>query len=317
MKRARRALHAILLLLLPLSIFMTTNDGLSQVGPGLPPTTTARDVADDERAFARRSVEVGWREAFLEFFADDAVSYAPDPGHAKERLLKRPPTPRPQKVVLHWWPVYADISRSADMALTTGPSVAYENTPERKVVYNGYYFSVWKVQPDGKWKVAIDIGVETPSPAAADMESAPLRTAPAHAAGWKWLAGDPKAVVSALLDDERKASRKFAGGNVAKHYGALLREEGARLHRAGVLPLVGKTEIAAHLAGKARKLTWQPAAGDVSHRGDFAYTYGAYELTTKDAGVERGHYLHVWRRDTMAPWRLAADVMSPAPPEKK
>lgn len=313
MKRAFRALLPALLL--PPLIFMKTNDGLSQVGPGLPPNT-ARDVAEAERAFARRSVETGWREAFLEFFADDAVSYAPEPGNAKERLLKRPPTPQPQKVVLHWWPVYADISRSGDMGLSTGPSVAYENTPERKVVYNGYYFSVWKVQPDGKWKVAIDVGVATPPPPAADAESAPLRTAPAPAAGWKWLVGDRKLVISALLDDERKASRKFEGGDVAKHYGALLRE-GARLHREGVLPLVGKTEIAAHLAGKARKLTWRPAAGDVSHRGDFAYTYGAYELTAKDASVERGYYLHVWRRDTMAPWRLAADVMHPAPPVQK
>lgn len=312
MKRAFRSLPFLLLALL---MFMTTNDGLSQVGPGQP-HQTARDVAEAERAFARRSVETGWREAFLEFFADDAVSYAPDPGNAKERLLKRPPTPRPQKVILHWWPVYADISRSGDMGLSTGPSVAYENTPERKAVYHGYYFSVWKVRPDGTWKVAIDIGVETPPPAAADLESAPLRTAPAPATEWKWLVGDPKVVVSALLDDERKASRKFAGGDVAKHYGGLLRE-GARLHRAGLLPLVGQTEIAAHLAGQARKLTWQPAAGDVSRRGDFAYTYGAYELTTKDATVERGYYLHVWRRDTMAPWRLAADVMSPAPPEKK
>ena len=312
MKRAFRSLPSLLLALL---MFMTTNDGLSQVGPGQP-AQTARDVAEAERAFARRSVEIGWPEAFLEFFADDAVSYAPDPGNAKERLRKRPPTPQPQKVILDWWPVYADISRSGDMGLSTGPSVAYENTPERKEVYHGYYFSVWKKQPDGTWKVAIDVGVETPPPAAADSVRTQLRTAPPPEAESKAAAVEPRRALSALLDHEREVSRKLAGGDVAKAYGGLI-SEGARLHRDQMLPLVGKTEIAAHLAGKARKLTWQPAAGDVSHRGDFAYTYGAYELTAKDATVERGYYLHVWRRDSKGRWRLAADVMHPAPPEKK
>jgi ketosteroid isomerase-like protein len=314
MKRAPRAPS---LLPLALLIFINATAGLSQDGGGDKSAPSPHEVAEAERAFARRSVETGWREAFLEFFADDAVSYAPDPGNAKERLRKRPPTPQPQRVILNWWPVYADVSHSGDMGLSTGPSVGYENTPERKVVYNGYYFSVWKRQPDGAWKVAIDVGVRTPAPPAADAESAPLRTAPPPAARATGMVIEPALVVFSLLGEERAASRRLAaGGDLGKAYGRLV-GEGARLHREGVLPLVGKDAITAHLSEKARRLKWRPAAGKVSRAGDFAYTYGSYELTARDAAVERGYYLHVWRRDAPGRWRLTADVMHPAPPEKK
>ena len=303
----RRPLLAFALLL---SMTTTAMTQTKSAGPD------ARGVAEAERAFARRSVEVGWREAFLEFFAEDAISYAPAPGNAKERLLKRPPTPQPQKVILDWWPVYADISQSGDMGLTTGPSLGYENTPERKAVFHGYYFSVWKKQRDGTWKVAIDVGVETPPPAASDSASSALLLGVPTAWKPKGAAADAGAELSALLGFEREAAGKLAGGDVAKTYGALLRAD-ARLHRNGILPLAGRAAIVAHLSDKSRKLNWLPAAGDISRAADFAYTYGAYELTAKDASVEKGYYLHVWRRHARGPWQLAADVMHPAPPEKK
>lgn len=314
MKRAFRSLPAVLLLFL--SIFMTTPGVFSQ-GPGAMPAPTAHDVAEAERAFARRSVETGWRESFLEFFADDAVSYAPEPGNAKERLRKRPPTPRPQKMILDWWPVFADISRSGDMGISTGPSHGYENTPERKSVYHGYYFSVWKKQADGTWKVAIDVGVETPPPPAADARAAPLRTAPPTA--WKPKRDDADASarrdLSEILAFEGEVSRRLAAGKVAETYQRISDPE-VRLHRDGILPLVGQPAIVSHLSEKARRLTWQPTNGDISRAADLAYTSGAYELTAKDAGVERGYYLHVWRRDGKGRWRLTADVMSPAPDKK-
>lgn len=315
MKRASRAL---LPALLPaLFILMTAGGVFPQSRDGRRPAPTARDVAEAERAFARRSVEIGWREAFLEFFADDALTYAPDPGNAKERLRKRPPTPQPQKMILDWWPVFADISRSGDMGISTGPSHGYENTPERKSVYRGYYFSVWKRQPDGAWKVAIDVGVETPPPAPADAKSAPLRTRTPTA--WKPRRDDDNAArrdLSEILAFEGEISRRLAAGKIAETYRRISDPE-VRLYRDGMLPLEGRPAAARRLSETARGMSWRPAAGDISRASDLAYTYGAYELTAKDAGVERGYYLHVWRRDAKGRWRLTADVMSPAPPEKK
>ena len=50
-------------------------------------------MADTERAFAKRATVVGWRDAFLEFFADEAITFAPDVVPAKDGLRKQPSRP--------------------------------------------------------------------------------------------------------------------------------------------------------------------------------------------------------------------------------
>ena len=285
-------------------------------------------LVEAERAFARRSLEVGWREAFLEYFADDGISFAPGPGKAKERLRQRPPTPRPIPYLLDWWPVFAGVSAEGDMGFTTGPSIGVDNTRPGAAPNYGYYFSVWRKQPDGNWKVALDVGTQTPG---LDVSPAARRTTEAAPASrWK-----PKRRSSDLAKEraqeerERAALLKYerelfvgeAAEEVVANYGRRLARE-ARLHRSGLLPFVGGDAVLSHLYLRASRLSWQPAAGDISLFGDMAYTYGAYELTLRGEGaaageVERGHYAHVWRRDERGDWLLVADVMHAAPAAKR
>ena len=288
-----------------------------------------RSLVEAERAFARRSLEVGWREAFLEFFADDAISFTPAPGNAKERLRQRPVTPRPIPYALDWWPVYAGISAAEDMGFTTGPSVGVDNTKPGSPPNYGYYFSVWKRQPDGTWKVALDIGVQTPG--ISEQPSARRRIVAAPAPTWRTKRRESNpAKERARLEKERAALLKFeremfksvknerddAEGPVGDYGSALLRE--ARLHRTGQLPLVGSDAILSYLYLRAARISWQPAAAEVSVSGDMAYTYGAYDFVTRGEGgavgqVERGHYTHVWQRDERGRWLLVADVMHATP----
>ena len=288
-----------------------------------------KTLVDAERAFARRSLEVGWREAFLEFFADDGLSFAPGPGNAKERLRQRPATPRPIPYSLDWWPVFAGISHAGDMGFTTGPSVGVDNTKPGGPPNYGYYFSVWKKQPDGSWKVALDIG--TQSPGLADDPAARTKVRAVPAALWapKRREADPakerareERDRAALLKIERERFADERAEDVVAGYGfRLLRE--ARLHRTGFAPVVGGDAILSHFYLRAARLAWQPAAADIADSGDLAYTYGAYELTERADGaaggdrVERGHYAHVWQRDERGEWWLVADVMHATPPEKK
>ena len=61
-------------------------------------------------------------------------------------------------------------------------------------------------------------------------------------------------------------------------------------------------------------------AGEVSTAGDLGYTYGSYEFKSKAgdmATVEKGYYLHVWKRNENGELRLVADVTNPQPPEEK
>jgi ketosteroid isomerase-like protein len=234
------------------------------------------------------------------------------------------PTPRPVPYSLDWWPVFAGVSSAGDMGFTTGPSVGTDNTKPGSAPQYGYYFSVWKRQPDGSWKVALDVG--TQAPGIADEPSARRNFGVMPAATWKpkRKEADPakeraqeERERAALLKMEREHFAGDAAEDVVAGYGARLLRE-ARLHRTGLVPFVGGDAILSHLYLRAARLSWQPAAADIADSGDLAYTYGSYELALRGEGeIERGHYAHVWQRDERGQWWLVADVMHAMPAEKK
>src|SRR5688572_21186958 len=73
-----------------------------------------------ERAFAKRCGQVGLRASFLEFFAAEGISFAPDPGLARPRLESRKPDGL-VRTNLDWAPAIAEISAGGDLGWTTGP----------------------------------------------------------------------------------------------------------------------------------------------------------------------------------------------------
>jgi ketosteroid isomerase-like protein len=80
-------------------------------------------MADTEREFARTARVLGWRDAFLEFFADDAVTFTPDVVPAKDGLRKQPSTPF-SEFELVWEPRLGDVAASGDLGWLTGPSTS-------------------------------------------------------------------------------------------------------------------------------------------------------------------------------------------------
>ncbi len=61
---------------------------------------------------------------------------------------------------ISWKPVNAEVAQSGDLGYTWGnwKLVAGDTT------YYGNYFTAWKKQKDGSWKVALDGGNSTPKP---------------------------------------------------------------------------------------------------------------------------------------------------------
>lgn len=61
---------------------------------------------------------------------------------------------------ISWSPVNAEVSKSGDLGYTWGnwKFMAKDTT------YYGNYFTVWKKQSDGVWKVVLDGGNNTPNP---------------------------------------------------------------------------------------------------------------------------------------------------------
>ena len=104
----------------------------------------------------------GIRDAFLEFFADDAVALVPEPASWKARLRAEPSVPLAEHELL-WEPRVGDVAASGELGWLTGPST-FTNKKDGKEPQHGNYLSVWRKQADGSWKVFLDVGTDAPGP---------------------------------------------------------------------------------------------------------------------------------------------------------
>jgi ketosteroid isomerase-like protein len=93
-------------------------------------------------------------DAFLSYLADDVRLFRtgafPAVGRqaARAMLAARPG-------LLTWQPTKAEVSRSGDLGYSYG---IYESkASDGKAVESGNYLRIWKKQPDGKWKVVLDL----------------------------------------------------------------------------------------------------------------------------------------------------------------
>ena len=96
--------------------------------------------------------------------------------------------------------------------------------------------------------------------------------------------------------------------------------DGARLHRNGALPFIGKDAIRVYLDSKKMVMTWQPLKSDISQSGELGYTYGSYQLrdaSTPTVTTEQGYYVRVWKRRNDGKWKVVLETTSPIPANEK
>jgi hypothetical protein len=87
--------------------------------------------------------------------------FQPHPVKYKEAVKNRPAPPNLLAYTLNWEPIFSDISAAGDMGYNTGPYTLTDNTPEKRPPQYGFFFSVWKKDADGNWKVVLDVGIQT------------------------------------------------------------------------------------------------------------------------------------------------------------
>jgi ketosteroid isomerase-like protein len=270
-------------------------------------------LVESEREFAKTSVAIGARPSFMKYFADDAVTFRPHPVKYKEAMKDVPPPKNPTEATLEWEPLWADISRGGDLGYTTGPSVWTDHGPAKRPTYYGFYFSFWKKQPTGEWKVVFDVGTELPGP----YEGPRVFNAPPSV--------QTKAPALRLSDEQQRSSLTVAEAKFLE----LARQKGtkkaleeyldneARIYRQKSQPIVGINSIVVYFSSTPYLSTWKPLEAVVARSGDLGYSYGSYTVTNSNSvsEAEKGYYLHAWRRDASNRWRLVAEVTSPLPPE--
>ena len=116
-----------------------------------------------EGKFAAATAEGGGK-AFAQWFAEDAITLS----NGKAAVLGRGAIARdanwsPKDYSLTWTPQGAQMGPSNDMGFTwghyEGKSLGLDGKP---VVTMGRYITIWKKQPNGEWKVAMDASADEP-----------------------------------------------------------------------------------------------------------------------------------------------------------
>jgi ketosteroid isomerase-like protein len=274
-------------------------------GADTPGGNALQSLVQAEKDFAQMAVEKNIRDAFLANLADDAIVFDPAPVNGRQLYLKRPVS----DAQLNWQPIFADVARAGDLGYTTGPWEYKKNKGDAKPSAYGQFFSVWKKQADGKWKVVFDGGIDNSAP----VNKQPLvEIVPNELASKNEI--DLKTARRALA----AAEKEFDAAS-AKDAGAALIDAAApniRVFRNGRFPAVGRD--AAHLMiGYDRgKMKAKAVGSGISRSGDLAYSYGEYTNERLD-GVEHGYFVTVWRMSVGGEWQLAIDVRKHDPLAEK
>lgn len=259
------------------------------------------DMVQTERRFAARALVVGWKQSFLEYFANNAVAFNGDHTEpAKEQFRRQPDPPKDRRLI--WEPRYGDISTSGDLGWLTGPVRRIVPGQNNGQPYHSLYASVWKRQADGSFKVVMDMGVPTPGPV-------PFADGFTRASRADVYAGNatPEASMRSLKDTDAALTNAARAGQADAYRGHLT--PGARFHRPELMPIIGAGAIVTWLSGQPGYAAGESRFAEVSKAGDLGYTYGTYAL--KGEKASSGFYVRVWTRGRDGVWRVALDVLQP------
>ena len=250
------------------------------------PQALPRMVAS-ERAFAAATAELGVRDGFLAFFADDAVQIQRTEASvtlikARDSLAAQPLPQLPVPNQLLWEPFTGQVSSDGSIGWLTGAYVRF-NQVQKDTVGQGAYFSVWKRQTNGTWRVWLDEGIQLPQ---IWQAASPFRAAPEPDAGTAGTANEAVGDVERTVLADRAAWQERLSVAV-------------RLHRNGVMPIVGREAVTAW-AAKQPRAACTAIHTELAASGDLAIVIGGCE----GAGKARGSYVRVWKRHITGRWRI-------------
>jgi ketosteroid isomerase-like protein len=266
-------------------------------------------LAESELAFARLAGERGIRTAFLGFLAPDSVIFRPGPVSGRAWFEARPERPG----LLQWYPSLVEVSEAGDLGYTTGPSSFRADPSAPKPDWTGYFVSVWRREPNGMWKVAVDIGIDAdPKPPAEPLWSPPAFAMPHR---YRLLAGPAlEEAETSLAEAETTLASTARVGGPALAYKALASPR-IRLHRTGALAR-GNAAASVAAAAAGEQWTWAVQDARVSAAGDLGYAYGTWRSVPAKGEPVEGVFLRLWQRPAGGDWRVVLDLADVVPPPK-
>lgn len=138
-----------------------------------PATAATAALLQVDRDFAKTGVAKNI-EGFMSFIAEDVRFYSAGVMRTgklpfREGWAKGFADPNWS---ITWAPLYAEAGQSADLGYSTGSFEIHDKSSDgTPVVRKGSYVTIWRKQPDGTWRVALDIGSFVPPKPAAPAQS--------------------------------------------------------------------------------------------------------------------------------------------------
>jgi ketosteroid isomerase-like protein len=257
-------------------------------------------VVAAERAFADASQRDGYHAAFVANFAEEGVVFNPVPTNGRAYHHGKPRSNN----TLSWAPAWAAVASSGEIGFSTGPwEYRVQGDPARPPG-TGWFFTAWRKQPDGVWKVEADIGVTCAlkyAPPATVEDGIPVPAT--KRAPRPQVAAQGREKIATAEHLLNTAATKGLGAAVAA-----VADPSIRVYRDGSAPAAGTGAAATLLTADARKATCAPARVASSISGDLGYAYGTCSPVSGASEGTAFGYLRVWRRQPDGSWRVFVDV---------
>lgn len=110
-----------------------------------------------EKAFCVMAQSEGIGKAFQYFAADSAVILRKNQLLKGKEAIRRQYESFPRNAKLEWFPDFADVSASGDLGYTYGKyTLTSTDNVGRTIKSEGFFHTVWKWQPDGRWRFVWD-----------------------------------------------------------------------------------------------------------------------------------------------------------------
>ena len=258
----------------------------------------------EEKAFAQKAVDTDVPTAFLAYLDSAGVIFRGQ--GAVNGLAQFNQDQKGGKDLLKWYPTIGHVSQGGDMGFTSGP-FQFLADRNQEAVGSGYFFSVWKKNAAGQFKVMLDGGVihsiynakeafqRDPEPQSNTAYAYILPIPKVNAGNLQpWNAED--AFAAAAGKDGGEAYKQFLADEVV-----LLRSDRP----------MGKTKAEAleNLAQQQiQSYQFIRSGQGISKSGDLAYCFGKAKAVQGDKPVE-GFFTRVWQRRPEG-WKIVAEQVS-------
>jgi len=255
-------------------------------------------VIEAEKSFNKLVERKGIKGGFLAVADPEGIIFKPDAVNINEFYNNIDK----QSGSLSWIPNFARISGNGDLAFTAGSYIYQNGKTDDDKVY-GDYISLWRADPEGKFKLLINLGIQHPE---AEKESLTdfrspepeKRVAPSK---------DPFGGKKIILATDELFNHSLTISTIGT-YKEFLSLEG-HFYFPGFDPLTGREQVMKFISNEAITISAQTVNAGRSTSNDLAYTYGKARIK-KGSILSNYNYVRIWELDKNHKWNVLLEAFS-------